>query len=44
MDTYSAKRLLNGISLKKDLSREDNPFVVLFEYENYDNKTRRLDL
>ena len=38
MDKYSAKLLLNGIALKKYLSREDNPSVVLFEYGNSKNK------
>ena len=37
-DKDSAKILQNGSALKKDLSREDNPFVVLFEYGNSDNK------
>ena len=30
--------LPNGISLKIDMPREDNHFVVLFEYGNSDNK------
>ena len=38
MDKYASKLLRNGITLKKDLSREDNHFLVLFEYGNYENK------
>ena len=38
MDKYSSKILQNGSSLKKYLSREYNPFMVLFEYGNSDNK------
>ena len=34
----SAKLLQNGSALKKYMSREDNDFVVLFKYVNYDNK------
>ena len=38
MGKYAAKLLLNGIALKKYLSREDNSFLVLFEYGNSENK------
>ena len=38
MDKDSAKLLRNSNALKKDLSREANTFVVLFEYGNFDNK------
>ena len=38
MEKHSAKLLLNGIALNKYPSREDNTFLVLFEYGNYDNK------
>ena len=38
MDKDAAKLPRNGIALNKYLSREDNPFVVLFEYGNSDNK------
>ena len=40
MDKYTAKLLQNGITLKKYLSREDNHFVVLFDYGNSNNKQR----
>ena len=30
MDKYASKLLRNGITLKKDLSRKENLFVVLF--------------
>ena len=38
MSKGSAKLLINGRSLKKCMSREDNTFVVLFEYGNSKNK------
>ena len=38
MDEDDAKLLQNGSALKKYLSREDNHFVVLFEYGNSYNK------
>ena len=38
MDKYSAKILQTGCVLNKDMSREYNPFVVLFEYGNFKNK------
>ena len=38
MDKYSTKLIQNGIALKKYLSREDDSFVVLFEYETSENK------
>ena len=38
MDKYAANILRNGGALKKYLPREDNPFVVLFEYGNSDNR------
>ena len=38
MDKYSAKLLRNGSAPKKDISREDNNVLVLFEYGNSDNK------
>ena len=40
MDKYTTKLLQNGIALKKYLSREDNHFVVLFDYGNSKNKQR----
>ena len=38
MDKDAAKLLRNGNALNKDLSREENNFVVLFDYGNSDNK------
>ena len=38
MDKYSAKILQTGCVLNKDMSREYNPFVVLFEYGYSDHK------
>ena len=38
MEKDAAKILQNGIAQKKYLSREENIFVVLFEYVSYDNK------
>ena len=38
IEKYATKLLQNGSALKKYMSREDNHFVVLFEYGNSDNK------
>ena len=38
MNKNAAKILQNGSDIKKDLSRGDNHFVVMFEYGNSDNK------
>ena len=38
MDKDSAKLLQTRSAIKKYLSREDNNFVVLFEYGNSDSK------
>ena len=38
MDKDAAKLLWNGSALKQNLSREYNPFLVMFEYENSYNK------
>ena len=38
LEKYATKLLQNGSALNKYMSREDNPFLVLYEYGNSNNK------
>ena len=38
LDKDAAKIIQNGSALKKNMSREDNPLMVMFEYGTSDNK------